>query len=110
MCNSSSEAFIDELLTLEPGRYTRRYSLPFDPLEFPSRFRLTWDPIDGDVWPYGQFVSRADGISHGEIEDYFVPEPSAFLLAGIGSLACMMLMGLMRAEAHGNLLCLRFSR
>ncbi len=90
-CNRVSELFIDDLLMLESGVYTRRYLLPFDPHGFFSRFRLSWDPVERDVWPYREFVSQADGISHGEVEDYAVPEPASLILFGGGSLAMLAL-------------------
>lgn len=41
--------------------------LPFDPRRHFSRFRLTWG--GGAVGPTGE-ITAADGISHGEVEDY----------------------------------------
>ncbi len=53
--------------------------LGFNPKDFYSRFRLTWDSVDSDVTPFGEFVSE-DGISYGEVEDYApVPEPSSII-------------------------------
>jgi uncharacterized repeat protein (TIGR01451 family) len=74
-----SELFIDDRRSLDAGVQFFRYALPFDPRLFYSRFRLTWidDPdgvrdgvsINTDITPWGEFLS-ADGISHGEVEDY----------------------------------------
>lgn len=96
-CPGENELFIDDLISLTPGFYTRRYNLPFNPRDYYSRFRLTWDPLDLDVKPTGQFFSRPDCmpdmtaycISHGEVEDYApVPEPRSilglFTVAGLG--------------------------
>lgn len=85
ICGDLSELYIDDLLHLGPGLYTKRYGLPFDPHDFYSRFRLTWDPEDADVWPYGEFVSHDTGISHGEVEDYGVPEPAGLALLGLAA-------------------------
>jgi hypothetical protein len=94
----ASELFIDDLQTVGPGTFTRRYNLGFDPRKYYSRFRLTWNPMDLDVKPFGEYYSDADCnatdaaagncISHGEVEDYPpVPEPSSilglFTLAGL---------------------------
>lgn len=77
----ASELFIDDMLTLGPGVHHRQYALGFDPRDFYSRFRLTWDPFDPDVKPFGEYVSRIDSISHGEVQDYSpVPEPSSLAL------------------------------
>ena len=85
-----SELFIDDLLALEPGPFRKRYNLGFDPRDFYSRFRLTYDPLIPDVKPFGEFFSAAhcdltdaeqgNCISYGEVEDYApVPEPSSWL-------------------------------
>lgn len=91
-----NELFIDDLISLTPGIYTKRYSLPFNPKDYYSRFRLTWEPLDLDVKPSGEYFSNPDCmpsmiancISHGEVEDYApVPEPnSIFGLFAIGGL------------------------
>jgi hypothetical protein len=97
----TSELYIDDLLTLEPGSFTKRYNLGFNPKEdgLYSRFRLTWNPLDFDVKPFGEYYSKANCnstnaaaencVSHGEVEDYVhVPEPSSlygiFAVAGFG--------------------------
>ncbi len=72
-----------------PGLYKKRFELGFNPKapELYSRFRLTWEPLDPDVKPFGEFFSEPDCdpndlincISHGEVEDYVfstVPESS----------------------------------
>lgn len=94
----TSELYIDDLLTLSPGIFTKRYNLGFDPKDYYSRFRLTWDPLDLDVKPFGEYFSKADCnltdaaagncISHGEVEDFApVPEPtSALSLLALGAL------------------------
>jgi hypothetical protein len=83
-----TELFINEFLELAFGTYTFRYYLDFDPGLYYSRFRLTW--IDDlyavlggvtrvtDITPFGEFLG-ADGLSHGEVEDY-VPAPPTILL------------------------------
>ncbi|NEQ76053.1 MAG: matrixin family metalloprotease [Okeania sp. SIO2C9] len=103
MFDHTSELIIDDRLGLTSGTITKRYDknntfgkLNFDPRDFYSRFRLTFDPI-GDVKPFGEVFSRdcpdinnpVDCISHGEVEDYApVPEPSSilglFAIAGLG--------------------------
>lgn len=95
MFDHLAELLIDDLLSLDVGGYWLHYDLGFDPLAYYSRFRLTWldDPLGlvggvslfTDITPFGEFLS-ADGISHGEVEDY-VPEPPTYLLFGIGTLA-----------------------
>lgn len=99
----TSELYIDDLLTLAPGIFTKRYNLGFNPKAdgLYSRFRLTWDPLDLDVKPFGEYYSKADCnttdaaagncISHGEVEDYVhVPEPSSiFGLLAFGGLGLM---------------------
>ncbi len=87
---------IDDLLTLDMGILTKRYDLGFDPTDFNSRFRLTLDPIDLDVKPWGEYFSNVDCmagntencISHGEVEDYpKTPEPtSSISLLALGIL------------------------
>ena len=89
------ELYINDLLTLTPGRYTYRYDLGFNPKDYYSRFRLTWDPRE-DVKPWGEVFSKqdcmlgtTDCISHGEVEDYApIPEPSSvfgtFLIGALG--------------------------
>ncbi|QGZ92580.1 PEP-CTERM sorting domain-containing protein [Microcystis aeruginosa] len=68
-----------------------------------SRFRLTWDPLDLDVKPFGEYYSKADCnttdaaagncVSHGEVEDYVhVPEPSSIF--GLLAFTGLGLMGL----------------
>ncbi len=95
------ELIIDELLALDAGEYVFRFNLGFDPRDYFSRFRLTWvDDSNGendgvsfltDVTPWGVFVG-ADGVSHGEVEDYApVPEPAAILLFGTGLLGFVIL-------------------
>jgi hypothetical protein len=93
-----SEMEINDVLTLTPGQYLKRYNLGFDPRDYYSRFRLTWidDPsgIDGgvslatDIKPYGEYLSRSSfpgfGRSHGEVEDY-PPVPAPLPLLGIGA-------------------------
>ncbi|MGK7942032.1 MAG: PEP-CTERM sorting domain-containing protein [Crocosphaera sp.] len=97
MFDHPTEMKINDLLGLTAGKTTKRYdNLGFDPRDFYSRFRLTWDP-NGDVLPFGEVFSRdcpdpnnpIDCISHGEVEDYPpVPEPSSilglFALGGLG--------------------------
>lgn len=91
------ELFIDDLLNLAPGKHKIRYDLGFNPKDYYSRFRLTWDPLDLDVKPSGEYFSKADCpssstagcISHGEVEDYApIPEPSSvfgtFLVGALG--------------------------
>ncbi|HBE17210.1 MAG TPA: hypothetical protein DEG17_07610 [Cyanobacteria bacterium UBA11149] len=90
--NTGAELYINDLLTLTPGTFTKRYNLGFDPKKYYSRFRLTWEPLE-DVKPWGEvfskpdcFAGAIDCISHGEVEDYpphgdhpphtVVPEPS----------------------------------
>ncbi|TRU68843.1 MAG: PEP-CTERM sorting domain-containing protein [Microcystis viridis Mv_BB_P_19951000_S69] len=99
----TSELYIDDLLTLAPGIFTKRYNLGFNPKAdgLYSRFRLTWDPLDLDVKPFGEYYSKADCnttdaaagncVSHGEVEDYVhVPEPSSiFGLLAFGGLGLM---------------------
>jgi hypothetical protein len=95
MFDHLAELLIDDILSLDVGGYWLHYDLGFDPLKYFSRFRLTWlDDLDGltggvsrstDITPYGEFLS-ADGISHGEVEDY-VPEPPSIALLGLGALA-----------------------
>jgi PEP-CTERM motif len=82
----SGERYINELLNLSPGQYTFRYKLDFDPKDYYSRFRLTWNPTE-EVKPWGEVLSP-DGVSHGEVEDYApVPEPTSLLaLVGFGVL------------------------
>lgn len=84
MFEHPTELFIDELLSLDFGIHEFRFNLGFDPRDFYSRFRLTWDPLDLNVLPHGEFVSM-DGISHGEVEDYSpVPEPATLALLALG--------------------------
>ena len=79
-----TELSIDDVLTLTPGFYVKRYDLGFDPRNHYSRFRFTWDPVDADVKPWGEYFSP-DDVSHGEVEDYPpVPEPTTFLLFLVG--------------------------
>ncbi len=99
----TSELYIDDLLTLAPGIFTKRYNLGFNPKAdgLYSRFRLTWDPLDLDVKPFGEYYSKADCnttdaaagncVSHGEVEDYApIPEPSSiFGLLAFGGLGLM---------------------
>jgi hypothetical protein len=103
----TSELYIDDLLTLAPGIFTKRYNLGFNPKAdgLYSRFRLTWDPLDLDVKPFGEYYSKADCnttdaaagncVSHGEVEDYVhvpepIPEPSSiFGLLAFGGLGLM---------------------
>ncbi len=94
MFDHLAELFIDDILSLDAGGYWLHYDLGFDPREYYSRFRLTWldDPLGlfggltllTDVTPYGEFLS-ADGISHGEVEDY-APEPPMLALLGLGAI------------------------
>ena len=89
-----SELYIDDLLALSPGVSTKRYNLSFNPSEYYSRFRLTWDPLDLDVKPFGEFYSKSDCnsanaasgncISHGEVEDY-APVPGPLPILGVGA-------------------------
>ena len=101
----TSELYIDDLLTLAPGIFTKRYNLGFNPKAdgLYSRFRLTWDPLDLDVKPFGEYYSKADCnttdaaagncVSHGEVEDYVhVPEPSSIF--GLLAFTGLGLMGL----------------
>ncbi|MCA2618575.1 MULTISPECIES: PEP-CTERM sorting domain-containing protein [unclassified Microcystis] len=103
----TSELYIDDLLTLAPGIFTKRYNLGFNPKAdgLYSRFRLTWDPLDLDVKPFDEYYSKADCnttdaaagncVSHGEVEDYVhvpepIPEPSSiFGLLAFGGLGLM---------------------
>jgi hypothetical protein len=90
----TSELYIDDLLTLSPGVSTKRYNLTFNPRAYYSRFRLTWDPLDLDVKPFGEFYSKSDCdsanaasglcISHGEVEDY-APVPGPLPILGLGA-------------------------
>lgn len=101
-CREGSELVIDDRFNFNPalhlqdpsvevlaeGLFKKRYYLPFNPKspELYSRFRLTWDPLNPDVKPFGEFFSATDCdfmstincISHGEVEDYVfpIPEPS----------------------------------
>ncbi len=87
------ELFIDAILDLTPGLHSRRFGLPFDPRAFYSRFRLTWDPMDLDVLPFGKFVS-VDGIAHGEVEDYApIPLPATLTLLAGGLLGLNLVRG-----------------
>jgi hypothetical protein len=87
MFDHLSELFIDELLMLDVGQHLLHFDLAFDPRQYYSRFRLTWDPLDPDVLPYGEFVS-SDLIAHGEVEDYApVPAPASLALVALGLLA-----------------------
>lgn len=102
MFDHTQEMFIDNLLTLSPGEYHFRFARPNVNTYY--RFRLTWmdDPsgwletstglITSDVKPWGEYVSLNDGLSHGEVEDYHVPEPSA--------LALWSVLGLVGAGGH----------
>lgn len=93
----TAELTIDDILNLTPGNHVKRYPLGFDPKMFYSRFRLTWDPLDRDVNPSGEYFSRLDCqsnnalngncVSHGEVEDYPVPAPLPVFgaLAALGS-------------------------
>ena len=85
---------MDEILkSITPGQYTRHYDLGFNPKDYYSRFRLTWidDPLGEnggvsfatDVRPTGEYLG-ADGISHGEVEDY-APVPGPLPLLGVGA-------------------------
>lgn len=99
-----SELYIDDLLTLEPSIFTKRYDLGFNPKAdgLYSRFRLTLDPLDPDVKPFGEYYSKIDCnandaaagncVSHGEVEDYVhVPEPSSiFGLIALGTLSAAL--------------------
>ena len=94
----STELYINDILTLSPGSFTspKRYNLGFNPKAYGlySRFRLTWDPLDLDVKPYGEYYSKADCTiddaaaenctSHGEVEDY-VHVPAPLPLLGVGA-------------------------
>jgi hypothetical protein len=90
----SSELYIDDLLSLSPGVIIKRYNLSFNPSDYYSRFRLTWDPLDLDVKPFGEFYSKFDCnsanaasgncISHGEVEDY-APVPGPLPILGVGA-------------------------
>lgn len=96
--DDTSERYINDLLTLSPGSLTepKRYNLGFNPKAYGlySRFRLTWDPLDLDVKPYGEYYSKADCTiddaaaenctSHGEVEDY-VHVPAPLPLLGVGA-------------------------
>jgi hypothetical protein len=99
----TSELIIDDLLTLDAGKLTKRYNLGFDPTKYYSRFRLTYDPLDTDVKPFGEYYSKADCnttdaaagncVSHGEVEDYpEIPEPSSIF--GLLAFTGLGLMGL----------------
>jgi hypothetical protein len=90
----ASELMMDEILkSITPGQYTRHYDLGFNPKDYYSRFRLTWidDPLGEnggvsfatDVRPTGEYLG-ADGISHGEVEDY-APVPGPLPLLGVGA-------------------------
>ena len=88
------ELFIDTLVALDPGNYLLHFDLGFDPRPYYSRFRLRWvddllDQFGGvsantDIAPWGEYLA-ADGISHGEVEDYYAPLPTplALLVAGL---------------------------
>jgi hypothetical protein len=94
----ATELYINDILTLSPGSFTnpKRYNLGFNPKAYGlySRFRLTWDPLDLDVKPYGEYYSKADCTiddaaaenctSHGEVEDY-VHVPAPLPLLGVGA-------------------------
>lgn len=78
-----------DVIVLAPDLFQKRYELGFDPRDFYSRFRLTWEPLE-DVPPFTEVFSAPDCtiadaeegncISHGEVEDYApVPEPSSIL-------------------------------
>jgi hypothetical protein len=89
-----SELYIDDLLSLSPGFSIKRYNLSFNPSDYYSRFRLTWDPLDLDVKPFGESYSKSDCnsanaatgncISHGEVEDY-APVPGPLPMLGVGA-------------------------
>lgn len=92
MFEHPDELFIDDLLALEPGIFVKRYNLRFDPRNYSSRFRLTYDPLDPEVLPSGEFYSATDCsavnaaagncVSHGEVEDY-APVPAPFPIFGV---------------------------
>jgi hypothetical protein len=98
-----TEMFINDTRALNPGVYTFRYNLPFDPQKYYSRFRLTYlDPghtvqilPDGtqssfptdDILPYAEFVDQVTGISTGEVSDFApVPEPATVTMLALGVL------------------------
>jgi hypothetical protein len=93
MFDHLAELFIDQILNLDIGSYLYHFDLGFNPKDYYSRFRLTWldDPLGliggvsrmTDITPHGEFLS-ADGLSHGEAEDY-VPEPGTFALVAAGA-------------------------
>ena len=106
MFDHTSELYIDDLLALNPGIFTKRYNLGFNPKAdgLYSRFRLTLDPLDPDVKPFGKYYSKADCnatdaaagkcVSHGEVEDYVhVPEPSSlfgiFAISTLGAASAL---------------------
>ncbi|MCE9589884.1 MAG: PEP-CTERM sorting domain-containing protein [Planctomycetes bacterium] len=89
----ATELFVDnEFQSSGPGDYSFLFdNLGFDPHDYYSRFRLTWlDNVAGglflgtDILPFGEYLN-ADGVSHGEVEDY-VPEPASLSLLALGSL------------------------
>lgn len=100
-----NELFIDDTLTNQEARkFPKTYETRdkndqlFNPKNFFSRFRLTWDPKDPDVKPFGEYFSKdcktnspTNCISHGEVEDYApvpVPEPSTIIgLLALGTLS-----------------------
>ncbi len=106
-----SELFIDDLLILNPdtisddpeitvlsqGLFKKRYFVSEDLRKYYTRFRLTWDPLGLDITPQGEFfsspdcpISLVDCLSHGEVEDYKIPETSiTFGLLIIGILGLM---------------------
>jgi hypothetical protein len=119
----ANELVIDDLLNLNPlvappdpnimflgtGLFKKRYNLGFNPKadNLYSRFRLTWDPLDLDVKPFGEYYSKADCnptdaaagncVSHGEVEDYVhVPEPSSIF--GLLAFTGLGLMGLRKKQ------------
>lgn len=108
MFDHLAELFIDDNLWLDVGGYWLHYDLGFDPSMYYSRFRLTWldDPSGDrggltlltDVTPFGEFVA-ADGISYGEVEDYYVPEPPTLALLVIAMLGAGVRMRMGRRQA-----------
>jgi hypothetical protein len=97
------ELFVNRIAMYEPGVYTERFLLDFNPdpeQGLYSRFRLTYidDPaglnggvtLTTDILPIGEALG-ADGMSHGEVEDYggrlyVIPEATSIVMSVTGAL------------------------